>query len=238
MNRKIKFKDWIAFENDDYIVINKPAFMSTLADRKGEICVLDLSKDYCSDSSVCHRLDKETSGALLIAKSKDAYKHASKQFTERTVEKTYHAVAEGVHQFENEIIDKPLLIAPSGSVRISASKGKKSSTVVSSLEYYKFHTLVSCKPITGRMHQIRIHMASVGAPLMADLTYGGKHLYLSELKKKYKFKTEKEERPLMSRVALHAFSLKFIDLQGNEQYIECPYPKDFRVVLNQLAKNI
>ena len=237
MKHKNNFKDWIVFEDDNYLVINKPAFISTLADRKADLSVIDAARKYEAESSVCHRLDKETSGALLIAKNKDAYKHAAQQFADRTVMKTYHAVAGGIHEFEDKPIDKPLHVAPSGIVRVSYQKGKPSETIVTTLQKYKFHTLVACKPITGRMHQIRVHMASIEAPLVADIAYGGKHIYLSELKKKYKHKKEIEERPLISRVALHAFSLNFMDMQGHERYVECPYPKDFRLIINQLAKN-
>ena len=80
-------------------------------------------------------------------------------------------------------------------------------------------------------------MAAIGAPLVADLVYGGTDLYLSFIKKKYKPKFDKEERPLMARVALHAFSLRFEGLKGNMTYIECPYPKDFQTVLTQLRNN-
>jgi 23S rRNA pseudouridine955/2504/2580 synthase len=230
------FTDWIVFEDDDYLVINKPPFVSTLEDRTGAASVLQLAIEYYNSCQVCHRLDKETSGALLISKHSEAYKHANMQFADRVVEKTYHAVADGMHNLVNEKIDLPLHVAASGSVRVSRT-GKPSTTIVTNLERFKFHTLVECKPVTGRMHQIRVHMAAIGAPLVADLVYGGSDLYLSFIKKKYKPKFDKVERPIMARVALHAFSLKFEDFQGNTVLIECPYPKDFQTVLTQLKKN-
>lgn len=236
MPQKKNFKDWIVFEDDDYLVINKPPYVSTLEDRTGAASVLQLATEYHNGCQVCHRLDKETSGALLISKLSEAYKHANAQFADRTVGKTYHAVANGLHNLQNKEIDLALHVAASGSVRVSRT-GKPSTTFVTSLERFKQHTLVECKPVTGRMHQIRVHMAAIGAPLVADLAYGGTDLYLSSIKKKYKPKFEIEERPLMARVALHAFSLKFKDLKGTPQYIECPYPKDFLTVLSQLKKN-
>ena len=87
------------------------------------------------------------------------------------------------------------------------------------------------------MHQIRVHMASVSAPLVADEAYGGNQLYLSSIKSKYKPKQDSDERPIMARVALHAYSLKFTSLKGEIQEIKCPYPKDFQTVLGQLEKN-
>ena len=236
MHQKKIFKDWIVFEDDDYLVINKPPYVSTLEDRTGAASILELATEYFSGCQVCHRLDKETSGALLLSKHSEAYKHANAQFADRTIEKTYHAVANGLHNLQNNEIDLPLHVAASGSVRVSRT-GKPSTTFVTSLERFKYHTLVECKPVTGRMHQIRVHMAAIEAPLVADLAYGGTDLYLSSIKKKYKPKFEKEERPLLARVALHAFSLKYEDFNVNNQYIECPYPKDFQTVLTQLKKN-
>lgn len=237
MRQKNNFSEWVVFENDDYIVINKPPYVSTLEDRTGAESVLDLAKKYLQGAQVCHRLDKETSGALLLSKNTDAYKFANEQFATRKIEKIYHAVADGIHYFDDEKIDLPLHISGSGAVRINRKVGKPSTTFATSLKMYKYHTLVECKPVTGRLHQIRVHMAAIGAPLVADVYYGGKHLYLSTIKKKYKPKSEKEERPLLSRVALHAFALKFKDMDGKIQLIECPYPKDLQVILNQLIKN-
>ena len=237
MSQHKNFKDWIVFEDDDYLVINKPPYVSTLEDRTGAASVLDLAKAYNEGCQVCHRLDKETSGALLISKHSAAYKHANAQFAYRTIEKTYHAVADGLHTLSEKVIDLPLHVASSGAVRVNKKTGKISTTVVTSLKHYKYHTLVECKPLTGRMHQIRVHMAAIGAPLVADVVYGGKQLLLSSIKKKYKAKIEQDERPLLARVALHAFALKFKDFKDNIQEIACPYPKDFETVIKQLEKN-
>lgn len=236
MSKSKDFKKWIVFENDDYLVINKPPYVSTLADRTGAVCVLELAKKHFSGCQVCHRLDKETSGALLLSKHSEAYKHANSQFADRTVEKAYHAVADGLHDLMELMIDKPLHTSASGMAKVSKS-GKPSKTIVTTLKKYKKHSLVECKPVTGRMHQIRVHMASIDAPLVADETYGGQHLFLSSIKRGYRPKSEIEERPIMARVALHAYSLKFTGLDGEIQDIKCPYPKDFQTVLNQLEKN-
>jgi 23S rRNA pseudouridine955/2504/2580 synthase len=150
--------------------------------------------------------------------------------------KTYHAVTNGSHHLDKKSIDLPLHIAASGMVRVAKS-GKPSITVATSLRIYNTHTLVACKPVTGRMHQIRVHMAAIGAPLVADEMYGGEQLYLSAIKKKYRPKDGSQERPLMARVALHAYSLKFKDRKGEIQYIECPYPKDFQTIISQLERN-
>jgi 23S rRNA pseudouridine955/2504/2580 synthase len=231
------FKDWVVFEDDDYMVINKPPYFSTLEDRTGASSILELAKKHHEGAQVCHRLDKETSGALLISKHNEAYKHASTQFADRSIEKTYHAVADGLHNLENEKIDFALHVAASGNVTRISKTGKPSTTTVRSMRLYKYHTLMECKPVTGRMHQIRVHLAKIGAPLVADGLYGGKDLFLSSIKRNYRPKLDVEERPLMPRVALHAYSLRFTDFQGNVQEIASPYPKDFRTVITQLEKN-
>ena len=95
-----KFQDLILFENPDVIVVNKPPFISSLDEREGgEINMLRLAKNYWDDAQICHRLDKETSGALIIAKNPEAYRYVSIQFEKRRVKKVYHAIIEGTHVF-------------------------------------------------------------------------------------------------------------------------------------------
>src|SRR6478736_10131297 len=114
------FKDLIVFENDDFIVVNKPPFLATLEDRALNATNLSkLAKQYHEDAQVCHRLDKETSGALAIARNPEAYRHLSSQFEKREVVKRYHAVADGLHQFSDFLVDAPILKQDDGTVRIS-----------------------------------------------------------------------------------------------------------------------
>ena len=98
---KIKFEDLILFENQDYIVINKPAYVATLDERQADNSqsILRMAKAYSSDAQMGHRLDKETSGILAIAKNPEAYRHLSMQFEHRQVAKRYHAVVNGTHDF-------------------------------------------------------------------------------------------------------------------------------------------
>lgn len=109
MGKDLKLKNWILFEDGDFIVINKPPFLATLDDRNSRFNVNRLAKDYWLEAQMCHRLDKDTSGALLIAKHPEAYKHASIQFEKRKVTKVYHAVVEGNHEFKNTIVNAPLI---------------------------------------------------------------------------------------------------------------------------------
>ncbi|NLR90642.1 MULTISPECIES: RluA family pseudouridine synthase [Flammeovirga] len=231
------FKKWIIFENDNYILVNKPPYISSLEDRDKTLpTVYQEAKKYAGDTQLCHRLDKETSGVMAIAKNPEAYRNLAIQFEKRQVEKVYHAVVDGVENFDGLMVDRNILVSGRGNVRIDI-EGKPSQTLVKTEEIYKFHSLVACKPLTGRMHQIRIHMAYLGSPIISDEVYGGKSPYLSEIKgRKFNLKGGTEEQPLMSRVALHARSLTFKDVDGTEIKIEADYPKDMRALITQLRK--
>lgn len=233
------FKDLILFENDDYIVVNKPPFLASLDERSkpGEINVLRLARQYTDDAQVCHRLDKETSGALVIAKNSEAYRSLSMQFEKRKVNKTYHAIVDGQYQFEDLLVDLPILNDGNKNVSIDRAEGKRAETIFNSIEYFKHYTLVECKPITGRMHQIRIHLATQRASIVGDEMYRGKPVFLSNIKRGYKLSKDEEEQPIMKRFALHAKHIIFKGLDGQDISIEAPYPKDFAILLKLLQKN-
>ena len=233
---KLKFQDLILFEDENYCLINKPPFISTLEDRNTPENLLALARVYLDDPQACHRLDKDTSGVLAFAKNPEAYRHLSMQFENRQVSKVYHAVADGLHQFQNECVDAPILKQNDGTVRIS-KEGKDAQTWFTSLQSFKFHTLIECKPVTGRMHQIRIHLSLLKAPIAGDETYGGKIFFLSSVKRGFKLEKNTEEQPLIKRMALHAFSLEFRNLAGEILKTEAPYPKDFQALLKQLGEN-
>lgn len=232
------FKDLILFENDDYIVVNKPPFIASLDERTtgAEINILRLAKQYVADAQVCHRLDKETSGAIVIAKNPEAYRSLSMQFEKRKVNKIYHAVVDGQFQFDNLFIDLPILNDGNKSVTIDRAEGKRAETYFNSLKYFKHYTLVECKPITGRMHQIRIHLATQRAAICGDHMYKGKPVFLSAIKKGYRLSKDGEELPIMKRFALHAKHIVFKGLDGQDISVEAPYPKDFTTLLKLLNK--
>jgi len=231
----IKFESLILFEDDDYIVINKPAGVASLEDRSHEANVLQMARKYWSAAQLCHRLDKDTSGVLAIAKNPEAYRDLSMQFEARKVVKIYHAIADGIHRFENLMINQPLSANQKGVVHVDRF-GKESATLVNTLDTFKIHSLLECRPLTGRMHQIRVHLAAVGASIAGDELYGGKPLLLSKVKRNYTLGKWKEEAPLIRRVALHAESLSFKAKSGEQIMATAPYPKDFAVALKQLRK--
>ena len=235
---KLHIQDIILFEDDDYFIANKPPLLSTLEERHEPVNLLQLAREYHPSSQVCHRLDKDTSGILIVAKNPDAYRHMSIQFEKRQVTKVYHAIVDGIHNVKDVTVDEPILKLDDGVVRISRQEGKPAQTVFSSIRSYKMHTLMECRPITGRMHQIRIHLTRLQAPITGDETYGGKPFFLSSVKRGFNLKKLTEEQPVSKRMALHAYALTFRDLKEKEHTVVAPYPKDFQALVRQMEQNI
>lgn len=234
---KIKLNDIIIYEDDDYLGINKPPFLSTLEDRNSPDNALTLVRKSYPDIKVCHRIDKETSGVLLFAKTLEALSHASSKFEKREVKKEYHAVIDSNKPIEMIRADLPIRVLANGKVYIDKLKGKESATIFNTLEIYKYHSLVACYPLTGRMHQIRVHLSYMDYPIVNDELYGGEMFMLSRIKSKFKLKKGTTELPLVKRFALHAHSLNFINRNNQEISITAPYPKDFAVLVKQLRLN-
>jgi len=233
-----RLQDLILFENDDLIVVNKPPFISSLHERDGgEINMLNIARQYIPDAQVCHRLDKETSGCLIIAKNPAAYRSISMQFERRKIKKVYHAVVNGTHVFNELTVDLPILNLGNKNVSISKMDGKPALTLFNSLKFFKHYTLIECQPVTGRMHQIRIHLATQRACIAGDEMYGGKPVFLSHIKRGYHLGKDQEELPIMKRFALHAKEVTFKINEEEEVTIEAPYPKDFATLVKLLEKH-
>ncbi len=237
MAKRLTFKELVIWEDANYWVINKPPFISTLDDRNDPINILSLAKSESIDAQVCHRLDKETSGILIVAKNPEAYRHMSIQFENRSINKVYHAVADGIHDFKDRVVEDRILKLSNGTVKIDR-KGKEAKTVFNTLHAFKLHTLIDCKPVAGRMHQIRIHLANLGASISGDAYYGGRPFFLSSVKRNYNLKKDTDEQPLIKRHALHAYELTFLSMEDEKITVKADYPKDFRVLVEQLGKNV
>jgi len=159
------------------------------------------------------------------------------QFENREVQKIYHAVADGIQNFKEVLVDAPILKQNDGLVKINKQEGKSAQTYFTSLKSYRYHTLIECRPVTGRMHQIRVHLAFLKAPITGDEQYGGKPFFLSSVKRGFNLKKTTEEQPLIKRMALHAFALEFTALSGEKIRVEAPYPKDIQALVRQLELN-
>ncbi len=181
------------YEDNDYLIIDKPAGLRSEDVKMGFLC---------------HRLDKETSGLLLIAKNKSALSEAEKAFKERTIEKGYYAIVEGTPKDKSGMIDSPLksLKGPSGQAFWGVHpEGLESQTYWEKVKSASGISLLKCYPKTGRTHQIRVHLASIGHPIVGDVIY-------NRLKGAHKGK----------RLYLHAYRLKFNSIE-----IESFIPKEF-----------
>lgn len=233
-----KLQDMIIYEDDNILIINKPPFISSLDEREGgDINILRLAKSYHPDAQICHRLDKETSGAMIIAKNPETYRFISMQFEHRKVNKVYHAIVDGTHVFKDTYINHPILNAGKGNVIISKSEGKRAETHFNSLQFFKHYTLIEARPVTGRMHQIRIHLATQKASISGDSLYGGKPVFLSKIKRGYRINNIEEEQPIMKRFALHSYEVSFLISENEQKTFTAPYPKDFAVLHKLLEKH-
>lgn len=228
--------------DDDVLVVIKPAGLLTIPDRFGnkDSLVSALQKTY-GKVFVVHRLDRETSGILVFARNEASHRHLSIQMEHHTADKFYLALVDGVVHHDEGEIDKPIGEHPGipGKMMVTTS-GKPSLTFYRVLERFKHFTLVECQIKTGRTHQIRVHLQSIGYPLAVDALYGRRAGFLlSEIKgKKYKSgKFTEDERPLMDRTSLHASRLRIQHpASGDILEFRSELPKDFAAVLHQLRK--
>ncbi|MAF66489.1 MAG: hypothetical protein CMJ84_12635 [Planctomycetes bacterium] len=252
----------VLYEDADVLVIDKPSGLAVEPERweRAGACLsgdlLDLACERSdltpSDPSVptaglgfrprlVHRIDKGTSGVVLVAKHIESERRLRGAFEDGLIEKRYLALVEGdfpLAQGETDTIDAA--IAPdrrrSGRMCIAAG-GKSSRTRVSVERRFRGFTLMACVPLTGRTHQIRVHLAGRGFPLAVDPQYGHRdRLFLSELKRGYRPKRGRPETPLIDRLTLHAARLRFPSVESDSREVEAPLPKDWRRLEKQLAK--
>ncbi len=191
-----------------------------------------------------HRIDLETSGVLLCAKSQEALRRLSAQFQSRAVCKVYLALTAAAPKAATGVIAAAL--APDarrpGCMRVAAAGhpgSRPSETAYTTLKRWRRgHALVQAEPRTGRTHQVRVHFAHAGAPIVAEALYGSERgLYLSHLKRSYK-PGPRPERPLIGRLALHAASLKLEHpVDRTPLRIEAPLPDDFALALKALRRH-
>ena len=184
-----------------------------------------------------HRLDRDTSGLVIFARTPAAFKSLSEQMEKRLIKKQYLALVRGVPPAEG-IIDKPLKRMEHTNRVVVNRSGKASKTEYQVVDSYGNISLVKILLHTGRTHQIRVHFQSIGCPLLVDETYGGAQaFFLSEIKARYRKGKDREERPLLDRVPLHATILNFKHPRTLEEIeLNAKLPKDMRAVIHQLEK--
>jgi len=231
----------ILFENEEFIALNKPAGMLSVPDRtQSEPSLKDLLVEKYTGIFTVHRLDRETSGVIVFAKTAETHQWLSVIFQERQVEKKYFGIVGGVPASPKGIIDLPMFEHPGkNGTMVVNRKGKPASTGYEVLENFGKYAFMKFELFTGRTHQIRVHMKETGHPILCDPLYGdGKPFLVSSLKRNYNHSGFEDEIPILSRLALHAAQLSFTDQHGKTFTIEAEMPKDMRALLSQLRKSL
>ena len=241
------------YEDEHLLALDKPSGLSSSPDRydperpnlmKLLHAAIAEGKPWAKERSLTylmngHRLDFETSGVILLAKSKPVLVQLANLFGTEKPAKKYGAVVQGVppaDQFESDAKLAPHPANPA-LIRVDPKRGKRAMTLFHTRESFDGWTWVECRPLTGRTHQIRVHLRVLGLPIVGDALYGGKPLWLSRLKSDYRLKPNREERPLIGRLALHAEELALTHpITGAVISIQAPLPKDMAVGLKYLRR--
>jgi RluA family pseudouridine synthase len=243
----------VLFEDADLLALDKPAglLVSPDADNIERPSLMKLlhdgiaaGKPWAAERNLtyltnAHRLDFETSGVLLLAKNKPALVALANLFGAERPLKKHVALAWGCPPAKNFEVDAKLAPHPvkTGQMCVDQRGGKKSKTQFEVLEQFSDWCLLRCSPLTERPHQIRIHLKHAGFPIVGDELYGGKNLWLSRLKKGFRLKEGREERPLLSRSALHLEELSLPHPVTNETVtIQSEWPKDLKVAVKYLRQ--
>ena len=243
----------VLFEDEHLLALDKPADVLTSPDRYDleRPNLMRLLHDgiaaqkpwathrQLSYLSNAHRLDFETSGVLLLAKSKMALVALANLFGTDQPELRYFALIAG--EPSSDRFEMNAKIAPNvaslGLMRIDPVNGKKAKTHFEVVEKFSGYTALHGRPVTGRTHQVRVHLKHAGFPLLGDKLYGGKPLWLSRLKQDFRLKPGREERALISRCALHLEQLTLPHpITSTPVTITSPLPKDLRVALRYLRE--
>lgn len=236
----MRIDDSIIRETENWIALNKPAGLLSIPDREGkEISLKDLLKEKYGNIFTVHRLDRDTSGLIIFAKTEAAHKHLSAQFEHRETVKIYQGIVIGVPFQEAGRIESPLMEHPvKKGMMVVNRRGKEAVTDYQLIETFKAYSLLEFRIHTGRTHQIRVHMKDLGCPIACDELYGdGKPVLLSSIKQRFKLsKLEEEEKPILARLGLHSYRLQFRDINGETISLEAELPKDIRALLQQLRK--
>ena len=232
----------IIYDGPDFLVVNKPTGISVTGDRSGSadlLPILQKQLDLTYKLRLVHRLDKLTSGVMLIAKNVATQSSFSSLFEKRGIKKTYLALVAGSVSRPNGEIDLPLSHSQKHPhlMRINRKRGKPAITNWRVMADFSRITLLAVEPVTGRTHQIRVHMSARRMPLAIDPLYGSTApIMLSHFKDRYITKRAKTEKPLIDRLTLHAYQLQIPATPGNPAIFTASLDKKFAACIKMLAK--
>jgi RluA family pseudouridine synthase len=243
----------VLFEDEHLLALDKPARLLTAPDpddtpRPSLMALLHAgitgAKPWAVERSLTYlnnaqRLDADATGVILLAKNKAAFVALANLFSSEKVREQYLALVRGEpleNQFEVDAKLSPHPVKP-GVMRIDQQGGKQAKTKFEVVESFprSGYALLKCEPLTGRLHQIRVHASYVDLKIVGDEIYGGKPLWLSRLKQDYRLKPGREERPLLARTALHSEQITLPHpVTGEPLTISTEWPKDLKVALKYL----
>jgi len=243
----------VIYEDQDLIVLNKQADMIVHPARGNTHGTLVNALAFYSDKlssgtgefrpGIIHRLDRNTTGVMVVAKNDTAQWKVAKQFERRQIKKNYLAIVHGTPELTADRISAPLGVHPRirEKYAIRPEIGKEAITFYEVLESFRGFSLLRLNPKTGRTHQIRVHLSYIKHPIVGDDMYGGKLVYLWQLQacpERSRRNTEPAaQNPIITRCALHASTLEFKHPTTNEMLkFEAPLPKDMQNLLDMLKK--
>ncbi len=220
----------VLFESTEFVAIDKPVGISMHPGARGERGTLahrliahypELAAiGHAQRPGIVHRLDKGTSGVVLVARTSRSYLHLTRLFAERTVAKAYLLIARGQPQPPEGVIEAPIGRHPTHRTRMAVvRRGKPAETAYEVLDRGVAASLVLARPATGRTHQIRVHLAAIGHPIVGDRAYGATD-------------------SLATRPMLHAWTLRFSDTEGVEWLLTSPPPSDFVSLAERLGLSL
>ena len=227
-------------EDEELIGLNKPPGLLVLPDRYNELLpnLYRLLADELGSAFIVHRIDRDTSGVVVFAKTLESHAALNAQFQTRRVAKIYLGLVQGQPSPNEGVIELALTEdeARRGRMRVARRGGKPSQTRYRVLESLGEFSVLELKPLTGRTHQIRVHLAGIGHPIVGDPLYGdGQPFFLSSVKRSYR--SSEEEKPLLRRTGLHARRLQFTHPKtGAAIDLEAELPKDLRSTIRALRK--
>jgi 23S rRNA pseudouridine955/2504/2580 synthase len=216
-------KNAIIFDDNDFIVINKPEGISVHGGSGQKFSLIDGVRSIYSsnDIDLCHRLDKETSGCIVLSKNKLFLKHFNGLLRSKKITKTYLAIICGKLKKSMTVTDK-LIAKRRNNIKTSLvdDSGKEALSIFSPIKIYKNYTLVEIEILTGKLHQIRAHAESIKHPVLGDFKYGN----INHFKEFYRF------HPTFKRLALHSKSIAFLNIDDQQHLFVADLSDDFQRV--------